>query len=48
MYYALANFPQQTSYRNPVVAEALKALGYIDEPAGDSTGSQSEEDGSDG
>ena len=29
MYYALANFPQQTSYRNPVVAEALKALGYV-------------------
>ncbi|MBI5439910.1 MAG: putative DNA binding domain-containing protein [Deltaproteobacteria bacterium] len=24
-----ANFPQQTSYRNPVVAEALKALGYV-------------------
>ncbi len=23
------NFPQQTSYRNPVVAEALKALGYV-------------------
>lgn len=24
-----SNFPQQTSYRNPVVAEALKALGYV-------------------
>lgn len=24
-----ANFPQQTSYRNPVIAEALKALGYV-------------------
>ncbi len=24
-----ANFPQQTSYRNPVVAEAMKALGYV-------------------
>ncbi|HEX3580855.1 MAG TPA: ATP-binding protein [Thermoanaerobaculia bacterium] len=24
-----ANFPRQTSYRNPVVAEALKALGYV-------------------
>lgn len=23
------NFPQQTSYRNPVVAEAMKALGYV-------------------
>lgn len=23
------NFPRQTSYRNPVVAEALKALGYV-------------------
>jgi ATP-dependent DNA helicase RecG len=23
------NFPKQTSYRNPVVAEALKALGYV-------------------
>jgi ATP-dependent DNA helicase RecG len=23
------NFPTQTSYRNPVVAEALKALGYV-------------------
>lgn len=23
------NFPDQTSYRNPVVAEALKALGYV-------------------
>jgi ATP-dependent DNA helicase RecG len=23
------NFPLQTSYRNPVVAEALKALGYV-------------------
>lgn len=23
------NFPMQTSYRNPVVAEALKALGYV-------------------
>lgn len=23
------NFPNQTSYRNPVVAEALKALGYV-------------------
>jgi ATP-dependent DNA helicase RecG len=23
------NFPEQTSYRNPVVAEALKALGYV-------------------
>lgn len=23
-----ANFPRQTSYRNPVVAEAMKALGY--------------------
>jgi ATP-dependent DNA helicase RecG len=23
------NFPQQTSYRNPVIAEALKALGYV-------------------
>jgi ATP-dependent DNA helicase RecG len=24
-----ANFPRQTSYRNPIVAEALKALGYV-------------------
>jgi ATP-dependent DNA helicase RecG len=24
-----ANFPQQTSYRNPVIAEAMKALGYV-------------------
>ncbi len=24
-----ANFPNQTSYRNPVVAEAMKALGYV-------------------
>ncbi len=24
-----ANFPLQTSYRNPVIAEALKALGYV-------------------
>jgi len=24
-----ANFPLQTSYRNPIVAEALKALGYV-------------------
>lgn len=24
-----ANFPRQTSYRNPVVAEAMKALGYV-------------------
>jgi len=24
-----ANFPQQTSYRNPVIAEALKNLGYV-------------------
>ena len=24
-----ANFPKQTSYRNPVVAEAMKALGYV-------------------
>lgn len=24
-----ANFPRQTSYRNPVIAEALKALGYV-------------------
>lgn len=24
-----ANFPRQTSYRNPVVAEALKPLGYV-------------------
>jgi ATP-dependent DNA helicase RecG len=23
------NFPQQTSYRNPVIAEAMKALGYV-------------------
>ena len=23
------NFPTQTSYRNPVLAEALKALGYV-------------------
>jgi ATP-dependent DNA helicase RecG len=23
------NFPRQTSYRNPIVAEALKALGYV-------------------
>lgn len=23
------NFPSQTSYRNPVIAEALKALGYV-------------------
>lgn len=23
------NFPRQTSYRNPVVAEAMKALGYV-------------------
>ena len=23
------NFPRQTSYRNPVVAEALKGLGYV-------------------
>ncbi len=24
-----ANFPRQTSYRNPVIAEALKNLGYV-------------------
>jgi ATP-dependent DNA helicase RecG len=24
-----SNFPRQTSYRNPIVAEALKALGYV-------------------
>ena len=24
-----ANFPNQTSYRNPVIAEALKGLGYV-------------------
>lgn len=24
-----ANFPTQTSYRNPIVAEATKALGYV-------------------
>jgi ATP-dependent DNA helicase RecG len=24
-----ANFPRQTSYRNPVIAEAMRALGYI-------------------
>ncbi|HVR38043.1 MAG TPA: ATP-binding protein, partial [Thermoanaerobaculia bacterium] len=24
-----ANFPQQTSYRNPVIAEAMKELGYV-------------------
>jgi ATP-dependent DNA helicase RecG len=24
-----ANFPNQTSYRNPVIAEALRALGYV-------------------
>ncbi len=24
-----ANFPRQTSYRNPIVAEAMKALGYV-------------------
>ena len=24
-----SNFPNQTSYRNPVIAEALKALGYV-------------------
>ncbi len=24
-----ANFPRQTSYRNPVIAEAMKALGYV-------------------
>jgi ATP-dependent DNA helicase RecG len=24
-----SNFPRQTSYRNPVVAEAMKALGYV-------------------
>jgi ATP-dependent DNA helicase RecG len=24
-----ANFPYQTSYRNPVMAEAMKALGYV-------------------
>lgn len=24
-----ANFPRQTSYRNPVIAEALKTLGYV-------------------
>lgn len=24
-----ANFPRQTSYRNPVVAEAMKGLGYV-------------------
>jgi ATP-dependent DNA helicase RecG len=24
-----SNFPQQTSYRNPVIAEAMKALGYV-------------------
>jgi ATP-dependent DNA helicase RecG len=24
-----SNFPRQTSYRNPVIAEALKALGYV-------------------
>ena len=23
------NFPRQTSYRNPIIAEALKALGYV-------------------
>ena len=23
------NFPRQTAYRNPVVAEAMKALGYV-------------------
>ncbi len=23
------NFPRQTSYRNPVIAEAMKALGYV-------------------
>ena len=24
-----ANFPRQTSYRNPIIAEAMKALGYV-------------------
>ena len=24
-----ANFPRQTDYRNPIVAEALKVLGYV-------------------
>jgi ATP-dependent DNA helicase RecG len=24
-----ANFPRQTSYRNPIIAEALKNLGYV-------------------
>jgi len=24
-----SNFPRQTSYRNPVIAEAMKALGYV-------------------
>jgi ATP-dependent DNA helicase RecG len=24
-----ANFPRQTSYRNPVIAESMKALGYV-------------------
>lgn len=26
---SVANFPRQTSYRNPVIAEALRALGYV-------------------
>jgi len=26
---AEANFPRQTSYRNPVIAEAMKTLGYV-------------------
>jgi ATP-dependent DNA helicase RecG len=28
-YASRENFPMQTSYRNPVVAEAMKALGYV-------------------
>jgi ATP-dependent DNA helicase RecG len=24
-----ANFPRQTAYRNPIIAEALKVLGYV-------------------
>jgi ATP-dependent DNA helicase RecG len=26
---SVTNFPRQTSYRNPVIAEAMKTLGYV-------------------
>lgn len=26
---SVENFPRQTSYRNPIIAEAMKALGYV-------------------